>query len=139
DDAAALRAALERALVAADVVLVSGGTSKGGGDLVPHVVDALGPPGLVVHGVDLKPGKPLGLGVCRGVPVALLPGFPTSAVFTFHEVVAPLLRRLAGDREPVRGTVRARIPRRLATERGRPEYLLVRLVEGPPPASGTRP
>ena len=144
DDAAALRTALERALGAADLVLVSGGTSKGGGDLVPHVVDALGPPGLVVHGVDLKPGKPLGLGVCRGVPVALLPGFPTSAVFTFHEVVAPLLRRMAGVHGQRQGTVRARLPHRLLAERGRTEYLLVNLVadglveDGGDSASGTR-
>jgi putative molybdopterin biosynthesis protein len=129
DDAAALRAALERAVGESDLVLVSGGTSKGGGDLVPHVVEALGPPGLVVHGVDLKPGKPLGLGVCRGVPIALLPGFPTSAVFTFHELVAPLLRRMAGVRGPERGRIRARLPHRLLAERGRTEYLLVNLVE----------
>jgi putative molybdopterin biosynthesis protein len=131
DDAARLRAAIEGALARADLVLVSGGTSKGGGDLVPGVVDALGPPGLVVHGVDVKPGKPLGLAVCRGVPVALLPGFPTSAVFTFHEVVAPLLRRLAGVPAGRREVVRARVPRRVTKERGRTEYLLVFLVEAP--------
>ena len=136
DDAARLRDALERALAAADLVLVSGGTSKGGGDLVPEVVAALGAPGLVVHGVDLKPGKPLGLAVVHGKPIALLPGFPTSAVFTFHEFVAPLLRRLAGDEAAPRGTVRARLARRLAAERGRTEYLLVTLVRPPTPAPG---
>ena len=135
DDVMRLRTALERALEAADLVLVSGGTSKGDGDLVPEVVIALGAPGLVVHGVDLKPGKPLGLAVVRGKPVALLPGFPTSAVFTFHEFVAPVLRRLAGSEGEPRGTLRARLSRRLAAERGRTEYLLVTLVR-PPAAAG---
>lgn len=139
DDATALRAALERALGRADAVIVSGGTSKGGGDLVPEVVHALGPPGLVVHGVDLKPGKPLGLAVCRGKPVFLLPGFPTSALFTFHEVAAPWIRRRAGLRGDRRGIVRARLPRRLVTERGRTEYLLVALVDAPPARPGGAP
>ncbi|HVG94115.1 MAG TPA: gephyrin-like molybdotransferase Glp, partial [Planctomycetota bacterium] len=117
DDAGRLAEALARAVEAADLVLVSGGTSKGGGDLVPSVVAGLGPPGLVVHGVDLKPGKPVGLAVCRGTPVALLPGFPTSAVFTFHEFVAPVLRRLTGVSETPRGRVKARLPRRLPAQR----------------------
>lgn len=139
DDEATLSAAIGEALDAADVVVISGGTSKGPFDRVPSVVHALGPPGLVVHGVDLKPGKPLGLAVCRGKPVVLLPGFPTSAVFTFHEVVAPLLRRLAGRREDDVSVIRARLPRRLSTERGRTEYLLVALVEATaPPAGGAR-
>ena len=129
DDAPLIRAALLRALDAADVVVISGGTSKGRGDLVPDVVNQMGPPGLVVHGVDLKPGKPLGLAVCRGKPVVLLPGFPTSAVFTFHEVVAPLIRALAGRRDDGEGVIRARVPRRITAERGRTEYLLVALIE----------
>ncbi len=134
DDERALSAAIDRAIRSADLVLVSGGTSKGAGDLVPDVVRSLGPPGLVVHGVDLKPGKPLALGVCRGVPVACLPGFPTSAVFTFHEFVAPLLRRMAGLPKEAKDVVKARLPRRLPAERGRTEYLLVSLVEGAPEA-----
>ncbi len=141
DDAASLRSAIARALDAADVVLLSGGTSKGGGDLVPEAVASFGPPGLVVHGVDLKPGKPVGLAVCRGKPVALLPGFPTSAVFTFHEFVAPLLARLLGAPASASGTVRARLPRRLPAERGRTEYLLVTLFEAggeAPPGTATR-
>jgi putative molybdopterin biosynthesis protein len=88
--------------------------------------------------VDVKPGKPLALAVCGRTPVALLPGFPTSAVFTFHEFVSPVLRRLAGVREAPRGIVRARLPRRLPAERGRTEYLLVLLVQGPPGPDGVR-
>ncbi|HEY6099521.1 MAG TPA: molybdopterin-binding protein, partial [Anaeromyxobacter sp.] len=75
DDEAALSALLADAL-ANDVVLLSGGTSKGAGDVAAHAVGRLGDPGIVVHGVALKPGKPICLAVTRGKPVVILPGFP---------------------------------------------------------------
>jgi len=127
DDEAALAERLEEAL-ACDVVLLSGGTSKGAGDLSYRVVSRLGPPGIVVHGVALKPGKPLCLAIARGRPVVVLPGFPTSAIFTFHEFVAPVIRALAGLPEAERTTVDARLSVRLPSERGRTEYAMVSLV-----------
>jgi len=127
DDEAALREALDAALAASDLVLLSGGTSKGEGDLNHRVVASLDP-GIVVHGVALKPGKPICLAAHAGKPVAILPGFPTSAVFTFHEFVAPIVRRLAGLAPEDRETVRARLALRTNSERGRLEYLLVGLV-----------
>jgi putative molybdopterin biosynthesis protein len=132
DDIATLRQELTRALAAADVVLLSGGTSKGTGDLCYRVVADLGDPGIVAHGVALKPGKPVCLAASRGVPVVVLPGFPTSAIFTFHEFVAPVLRLLAGRSEQERTVVRARLAVKVNSEIGRTEYLLVGLV-----ASGT--
>ncbi len=128
DDRAALAARLEAALDAHDVVLLSGGTSKGGGDLSYRVVEERAR--IVVHGVALKPGKPLCLAAWHGKPVVVLPGFPTSAIFTFHAFVAPVLRRLAGrgDRAPSR-TV-ARLPRRMTSEPGRAEFMLVCLTRG---------
>ena len=133
DDRAALEAVLRRAL-ACDVVLLSGGTSKGAGDLSYRVVADLGPPGIIAHGVALKPGKPLCLAAVRcddrdrPVPVVVLPGFPTSAIFTFQEFVAPLIRHLGGRREDPAGVVTARLPHRVNSERGRTEYLLAGLV-----------
>ncbi|MDH3884519.1 MAG: molybdopterin biosynthesis protein [Desulfobacterales bacterium] len=121
---------------AADVVLLSGGTSKGEGDLNATVVERLGErlpdsAGIIVHGVALKPGKPVLLAVVGGVPVVVLPGFPTSATFTFHEFVAPLLRRLSGRSAPDRGVAEATVPLRITSAPGRTEYNLVDLVEGP--------
>lgn len=121
---------------AVDVVLLSGGTSKGEGDLNATVVDRLArrypdSPGVVVHGVALKPGKPILLAVVAGTPVVVLPGFPTSAVFTFWEFVAPLLRRLSGVSEREAPTVGAIAPLRITSVPGRTEYVLVDLVEGP--------
>ena len=129
DDEVALREALQRALGSADLVLLSGGTSKGEGDLNALVVGEL-EPGIVVHGVALKPGKPICLAAHGSLPVVILPGFPTSAVFTFHEFVAPLLRELAGLAPQDRQRVRARLAQKTVSERGRLEYLLVGLVAG---------
>ena len=129
DDEVALRSALDRALADADLVLLSGGTSKGEGDLNSRVVRDL-EPGIVVHGVALKPGKPICLAASGRRPVVILPGFPTSAVFTFHEFVAPVLRELAGQSRDVRETVQARLAQKTVSERGRLEYLLVGLVQG---------
>jgi putative molybdopterin biosynthesis protein len=130
DDVEALRDALARASGRADVVLLSGGTSKGEGDLNATVVGEL-EPGIVVHGVALKPGKPICLAADGRKPVVILPGFPTSAIFTFHEFVAPLLRDLAGLPHEARETRRARLAITTQSERGRLEYLLVGLVESP--------
>jgi putative molybdopterin biosynthesis protein len=127
DDEAALRIALHQALEAADLVLLSGGTSKGEGDLNGVVVGEL-EPGVVVHGVALKPGKPICLAAQGNTPVVVLPGFPTSAIFTFHEFVAPVLRAMAGRGERERHGVSARLALRTVSERGRLEYLLVGLV-----------
>ncbi len=130
DDEAALRQALTRALDRADLVLLSGGTSKGPGDLNTRVVAELDP-GIVVHGVALKPGKPICLAASGRRPVVILPGFPTSAVFTFHEFVAPVLQELSGRPPGARESVSARMALKIVSERGRLEYLLVGLVERP--------
>ena len=122
-----VRAALASALERADLVLLSGGTSKGEGDLNSRVVREL-TPGVVVHGVALKPGKPICLAASGRKPVVILPGFPTSAVFTFHEFVAPAIREMAGLPPRARESVRARLALKTLSERGRLEYLLVGLV-----------
>jgi len=130
DDAAALEKAVREALAASDIVVLSGGTSKGAGDLSHHVVSQLGKPGILVHGVALKPGKPLCLGVIDDKPIVVLPGFPTSAIFTFHAFVVPVIRARAGLPPEAPETISARVPVRVASELGRKEFVLVSLVEG---------
>ena len=129
DDEAALEKAVLQALAASDFVVVSGGTSKGAGDLSHRVVSRLGPPGILVHGVALKPGKPLCLGVIGTTPIVVLPGFPTSAIFTFHAFVAPVIRARAGLPPEAAQTLPARVPVRIASELGRKEFVLVSLIE----------
>lgn len=129
DDESQLAAAVARGLEF-DAVVLSGGTSKGAGDMSYRVVSRLSKPGIVAHGVALKPGKPICLAVTNGKPVVILPGFPTSAIFTFHEFVAPVLRAFAGRSARPAETLHARLPVRVNAERGRTEYLLVGLVRG---------
>ncbi len=130
DDPAALADALARAMAGADVVLLSGGTSKGAGDVAARVVAGLQRPGVIVHGVALKPGKPLCLAVQDGRLVALLPGFPTSALFTFHRFVAPLLRALAGLPPDDPAVTDATLAVRIASEVGRTEFVMTALLPG---------
>ncbi len=130
DDEAALEAAMRAALANSDMLILSGGTSKGAGDLTHRIIARLGAPGLIAHGVALKPGKPLCLAVCDGKPVVILPGFPTSAMFTFHDMIVPVLRRMAGLPARADAKVAARVPVRIASELGRTEFVMVSLVAG---------
>ncbi|OUD11686.1 molybdopterin biosynthesis protein [Thioflexithrix psekupsensis] len=127
DDEKELQKALSQALQY-DMVILSGGTSKGAGDLSYRVVSRLQNPGVIVHGVALKPGKPICLAVTEKKAVVILPGFPTSAIFTFHEFVAPVIRALAG--RPVRQTqsIDAQLATRLSSEAGRTEFVMVSLI-----------
>ncbi len=116
DSEVELEAVVRRALAECNMVVISGGTSKGVGDLSYRILSRLGLPGVLVHGVALKPGKPLCLAAVDGKPIAVLPGFPTSAIFTFHTFVAPVIRQRAGFR--------------ITSEVGREEFVLVALVPG---------
>jgi putative molybdopterin biosynthesis protein len=129
DDIERLREKVGEALANADAVLLSGGTSKGAGDVSYRVVSELTNPGVVAHGVALKPGKPICLAATHGKPVVVLPGFPTSAIFTFHEFVAPVLSAMAGRGLEERAQVQARLAVKVNSEIGRTEYLLVGLVD----------
>jgi putative molybdopterin biosynthesis protein len=128
DDDSVLIRLVEEGLDSCDMVVLSGGTSKGAGDLCYRAVARFGDPGIVVHGVALKPGKPLCLAVTGGKPIVVLPGFPTSAIFTFHEFVAPVIRALAGLPAEAADRLSATLPLRVPSERGRTEYLMVSLA-----------
>jgi len=130
DNEMQLEKAVREALATNDMVVLSGGTSKGAGDLSYGILSRLGKPGILVHGVALKPGKPLCLGVADKKPVVVLPGFPTSAIFTFHAFVTPVIRALAGLPPEAAETISARVPVRIASELGRKEFVLVSLIDG---------
>ncbi|MBC8259853.1 MAG: molybdopterin biosynthesis protein [SAR324 cluster bacterium] len=111
-----------------DFVLLSGGTSKGEGDLNYRVFEKYSNPGVLVHGVSLKPGKPLCLAILAGTPAAILPGFPTSATFTFSKFIAPVLRAMTGLASESTESVLAILPQRLNSDKGRTEFHLVHLI-----------
>jgi len=129
DDEEALRVACERARDDFDAVILSGGTSKGAGDLTFGIIDSLARPGILVHGVGIKPGKPIVLAAWGDRPVVVLPGFPTSAIITFNLFVAPVIRRLANLPVESEGdSVEARLAVRYHSAEGRQEHVLVNLV-----------
>ena len=131
DDEPALDAVLDRALRLADVVLLSGGTSKGAGDLSYRVLAGARLGSSCTAWRSSRASRSAS-GAVGTTPVAILPGFPTSAIFTFHEFVAPVVRAMAGLRaRSTPASIAARMPARFNSEIGRTEYLLVNLVDGP--------
>src|SRR5438270_4576398 len=127
DEAEALQAAAEKALPDSDVLILSAGSSVSTRDLTADVIGRLGRPGVLVHGVSLKPGKPTILAVCEGKPVFGLPGNPVSCMVTYDLFVAPTLARLSGAVSPTRTSVTARLTRNIASATGRDDYIQVRL------------
>ena len=131
DDRAELQAALEQAVEAADVVVVSAGSSVGGRDETAAAVAALGPPGIWCHGLAIKPGKPTLLAECDGVPVIGLPGNPRSALVVFRLIGMPVVRRAGGWTVPPREpSTRARLSRDLPSAAGRLDVVQVTVREG---------
>lgn len=133
DDFEKLLAASRAALGECDALLISGGSSAGVRDMTLQVLEALGGPGILAHGIYLKPGKPTLLAVCEGRPVIGLPGNPASALAVFREVLAPALAKLRG-KEPgpapgARCTVQAVMERSVASAPGRLELVPVALVQ----------
>ncbi len=104
DTVDALRAAVAEGLATCDGLVLSGGSSVGERDLVPHVVADLGPPGVVVHGLRVKPGKPTLLAAVGPKPVVGLPGNPASSLMILEAVVRPIVLALTGE------TVRPPLP-----------------------------
>jgi molybdopterin molybdotransferase len=97
DTPEALAEALRGALAAADAVVLTGGSSVGVRDLTPRTIDALGGPGVIVHGLRVKPGKPTVFAMLDGKPVIGLPGNPASSLMILEAVAAPIFSRLAGE------------------------------------------
>jgi len=111
DTPEALTAALRSALDAADAVVLTGGSSVGVRDLTPRVIDALGKPGVIVHGLRVKPGKPTVFAMLDGTPVIGLPGNPASSLMILEAVAAPVFSRLAGEAVTPESTIAAVVER----------------------------
>jgi molybdopterin molybdotransferase len=131
DDTAAILALTRRAVAGADLVLISGGSSAGARDLTRAVIENLGEPGLLYHGIAVRPGKPTVVGAHRGVPVFGLPGHPISAMVIFLVLVRPLLERLLGIPPGEAGVkLLARLSDNLPSQAGREDYYQVALRPG---------
>jgi molybdenum cofactor synthesis domain-containing protein len=108
-----------------DMIVVSGGASVGEKDYTPLLVDRLGKPGLIVHGIAMKPGSPTGLGIVRNTPIIICPGFPVSAYAAFSTFGLPILYKLLGTQGPVKARLMAKITKDITISRGFLTFLRV--------------
>ncbi|UCD34007.1 MAG: molybdopterin molybdotransferase MoeA [Nitrospiraceae bacterium] len=131
DDLDTLKKVLEEAVRTSDMVLITGGSSVGARDFTAQAINEQGRPGVLFHGVAMKPGKPLIGGIVNGVPVFGLPGHPAAITVSFETIVEPLLLRMTGETIPVhlpaRRLVRAIFSRNLSSSLGREEHIRVSL------------
>jgi molybdopterin molybdotransferase len=130
DDPAALRAAAAEALRQGDMLVITAGSSVSARDATAEVIAALGPPGVLLHGVATRPGKPTILGAAGGKPILGLPGNPVSAMIQFDMFGAPAIWRLQGvANPPPPASVRAQLTRNVPSESGREDYVPARLEQ----------
>ncbi len=129
DDLDALTVNCKDALKEVDMLVLSGGSSVSVRDLTANVFERLGSPGILVHGLAIKPGKPTILAVADGKPCVGLPGNPASALLLFDFVGVPAILQLQGaEAEPFQGTVRARLAARVTSVVGREDYIPIRWI-----------
>jgi len=127
DDGKAIKAALRAGVAGMDLVLVTAGSSVGKRDLVPESINSLGKPGMIVHGVAMRPAMPTGVAVVKGKPVVSLPGFPVSAMLAFRVFVRPLLDKMVGAPELVEPTVKAVLKDRVGGTPGSRTFVRVKV------------
>jgi len=130
DDIDEIAEKLQIGLKIADAVITTGGTSVGGLDLVPDAVNKIGKPGIIVHGVALRPGMPTALAVLEGKPVMVLSGNPVAAIVGFEVFARPLISKLQGmKKEEPRPTAKATLTRKVTAALGRKTFVRVRVYE----------
>ena len=124
----ALKTTAAKALAECDAVVITAGSSASTRDMTADVIEALGEPGVLVHGINTRPGKPTILGVCRGKAVIGLPGNPVSALVNGYMLVVPLIERLLGQTPRPKATVQARLTVNLPSQAGREDWWPVKLI-----------
>ena len=127
DDFEKLKSVMKQAKIDCDVIVISGGSSVGTRDHVAAAIEDAGKPGILQHGIAVKPGKPTLLGLCDGKPVIGLPGHPVAAWFMASQLLLPLLYRMQRLPEPRAATIEARLSRRIPSNNGREEFILIQL------------
>ncbi len=127
---------VRKSLDETDIVIISGGSSVGTRDMTERVINDLGKPGVLVHGVSLKPGKPMIIGVVNNKPVFGLPGHPAAVTVCFDLFVAPVIKALSGEADRLvnlgithHRTVKAIISRNISSAPGREDHIRVALVK----------
>jgi len=127
DELDRIRIEIAHGLEVADLVITTGGTSLGERDLVPEAIDELGEPGILVHGISMRPAKPTGVGFIGGKPVFMLSGYPVAALMGFEVFVYPAIEYIQATPPELKPVIRAKLARRVATSVGIRSYIRVRL------------
>jgi len=127
----ALKDAATQALSECDVVIITAGSSASTRDMTADVIRALGGPGVLVHGINTRPGKPTILGVCNGKAVIGLPGNPVSALVNGYLFVVPVIENLLGELPKLKATILARLNVNLPSQAGREDWWPVKLISAP--------
>lgn len=123
--------AVSQAKSECDLVVVTAGSSASTRDLTSVVINGMGKPGVLVHGVNIRPGKPTILGVCDQIAMVGLPGNPVSAMVITGLFVVPALQKMLGETNPrLKAKVPARLMTNLSSQAGREEWVPVRLQKG---------
>jgi molybdopterin molybdotransferase len=131
DDYEAIKNVMLQSLSDSDMVLISGGTSAGTKDMVAMIINDIGRPGVLFHGLSLKPGKPMIGGVINNKPVLGLPGHPVAVAVCFDLFIRQLLETLAGlskNKYPYK-TMKAKITKNIASAAGREDHIRVVIEE----------
>ena len=120
--------AARRGVNSADILIFSAGSSLSSRDMTASVFNQLGEPGILLHGISIKPGKPTIVAVAEGKPLFGLPGNPVSALVVFDLLVAPAIHVLSGaSKQPIANTVDAILAVDVPSESGREDYIPVKL------------
>ncbi|HXF84575.1 MAG TPA: gephyrin-like molybdotransferase Glp [Anaerolineales bacterium] len=136
DQFEALKEAATKALSECDAVVITAGSSASTRDMTAEVIRQLGEPGVLVHGINTRPGKPTILGVCNGKAVIGLPGNPVSALVNGYLFVQPVIEKLLGVLPKPKATVLATLTVNLPSQAGREDWWPVKLQELPSSSEG---
>ncbi len=128
DNFEVLKNAAALALSQCDMVIITAGSSASTRDMTAEVIRQMGEPGVLVHGVNTRPGKPTILGVCNGKAVIGLPGNPVSALVNGYLFVAPVIEKLLGALPRPKATVQAKLTVNLSSMAGREDWQPVKLI-----------
>jgi molybdopterin molybdotransferase len=129
DRADSLNTVAQTALQECDLVVITAGSSASARDLTAQVINNLGMPGVIVHGINVRPGKPTILAVCNGKAVIGLPGNPVSALVIAGLFVRPVISALLGITQPKPlPSISARLTLNLPSQAGREDWVAVRLI-----------
>jgi molybdopterin molybdotransferase len=119
----------KKAMADCDVVIITAGSSASSRDLTAEAINLLGKPGVLVHGINVRPGKPTILGVCKGKPILGLPGNPVSALIIANLILVPIIESLLGYHPAIKPSVNAELTLNIPSEAGREDWVAVTLMK----------